>query len=285
MSPAVGMRLAYTVAAPDGGGPPLALHGDFARNLELVRSAGFDGAELYVKNPTHLDPALVARQIEDLGLAMPAVCTGEVYGTDGLSLGDEDPAARQAALDRTKQIIDFAARWKAPVNIGRLRGPLPDGTAASAAARVEEAFRAAAEFADGCGVTMVLEPINKHEINFINTTAEGIAWVHRVGHPAFRLMLDLYHVHLEDPGVAAAFTAARHVLRHVHVCDSNRLAPGWGHLNLKEVIATLTYLDYEGWVSVEALQVPTPEAAVAQSGRHLREILTTLDGWPDGFRR
>jgi sugar phosphate isomerase/epimerase len=280
------MRLAYTVAAPDGGTPPLALHGDFRRDLETVRNAGFDGAELYVRDPRRLDPTLVARQVEDAGLAMPAVCTGEVYGTDGLSFSAEDPAVRHAALDRTKRIIEFAAHWKALVNIGRLRGPLPDGSAATTAtARVEEAFRAAADFAGGHGVTMILEPINTHELNFINTTVEGLAWVRRIDHPAFRLMIDIYHVHLEDPGVAAAFVAARHVLRHVHVCDSNRLAPGWGHLNLKEVIATLKYLGYEGWVSVEALQVPAPEAAVAQSGRHLREILTTLDGWPDRFRR
>jgi sugar phosphate isomerase/epimerase len=67
------------------------------------------------------------------------------------------------------------------------------------------------------------------------------------------------------------------------VCDGNRLAPGWGHVNLKEVLATLKYLEYEGWVTVEALQVPTPDAAVVQSGRHLREILLTLDSLPARF--
>lgn len=280
------MRLAYTVAAPDGGAPLLALHGDYPRNLALIRQAGFDGAELYVRDPVGLKASEIARQIEDAGLAMPAICTGEVYGTDGLCFSAEDPAVRRSALDRTRRIIEFAAHWHAPVNIGRLRGPLPPGPAAeTAVARVEEAFRKVAAFAGDHGVAMVLEPINKHESNFINTTAEGIAWVRRVNHPALQLMLDLYHVHLEDPAVAASFIAGRQVLRHVHVCDGNRLAPGWGHLNLKEVLATLKSLDYGGWVTVEALQVPTPEAAVTQSGRHLRELLTTLDTLPPAARR
>lgn len=278
------MRLAYTVAAPDGGAPPLALHGDFARDLQHIRRAGFDGAELYVKNPDGLDAAGIARQIEDAGLAVAAVCTGEVYGTDGLCFSSEDPAVHTAALDRTRRIIEFAAHWQAPVNIGRLRGPLPPGSAAgSATARVERAFRAVAEVAHGCGVAMLLEPINRHELNFITSTAEGISWIRRVDHPAFRLMLDLYHVHLEDPSLTASFITAREVLRHVHICDSNRRAPGWGHLNLKDVLAVLQSLHYRGWVTVEVLQAPTQEAAVTQSGRHLRELLTTLESWPPGM--
>jgi sugar phosphate isomerase/epimerase len=277
------MRMAYTVAAPDGGAPPLALHGDFRRNLALVREAGFDGVELYVRNPARLDPSAIARQIDDAGLAMPAVCTGEVFGTDGLSLSAEDQEVRRRALDRTRRIIAFAAHWRAAVNIGRLRGPIPPGPAAdSALARVEEAFRALAEDAAGYGVTMILEPINRHELNFITTTTDGLGWVRRIDHPSFQLMLDLYHVHLEDPAVAASFIASRGVLRHVHLSDSNRLAPGWGHLNLKEVLATLQALGYAGWVAVEVRQVPTPEAAVSQSGRHLRELLVSLATQPPG---
>lgn len=97
-------------------------------------------------------------------------------------------------------------------------------------------------------------------------------------------MIDVYHVHLEDPSVVGGFIAAREVLRHIHVSDGNRLAPGWGHVPIKEVLTTLTHLDYARWITVEALQVPTPEAAVAQSGRHLREVLTTTTTLPVQLR-
>jgi sugar phosphate isomerase/epimerase len=281
------MRLAYTIAAPDGGAPPLAMHGDFPRDLDRLREAGFLGAELYVKDASRLSATAIARQVADAGLQVPAICTGEVYGTDGLSFSSDDPSVRTAALERTRRIIEFAAQWHAPVNIGRLRGPLPAGAntaaQAGATARVEDAFHEIADVAADGGVEMILEPINKHEINFINTTAEGITWVRRINHPAFKLMIDLYHVHLEDPSVSGSLVAAGGMLRHVHVCDGNRLAPGWGHMNLKEALATLRSLDYEGWVTVEALQVPTPDAAVEQSGRHLREILITLSSLPVRF--
>lgn len=274
------MKFAYTVAAPDGSAPGLALHGDFRRDLDAVRTAGFDGVELYVRDPSRLDPERLARQIADAGLQMPAVCTGEVYGTDGLALSSADAAVRRAALGRTRAIIELASRWGAPVNIGRLRGPLPpdpDGRRA-AEQRAADAFQALADTAAAAGTAVVLEPINKHEINFINTTAEGIAWMRRIGHPAFAIMLDVYHVALEDPSVPAAFVTAGRAggLRHVHLCDGNRLAPGWGSLNLKDVLATLRAMDYRAWITVECLQRPNGAAAVAQSGRYLQTLVTSL---------
>lgn len=267
------MRLAYTVAAPDGGRPALAWAGGFQAALDAVREAGFDGVELYVVEPARLHLGDLLRRIGDAGLQPAAVCTGEVYGRDGLCLSAREPAVRAAAVARTRAIVDLAAALGVPVNVGRLRGPA--GADPEAAVRVLDALRELAAYASERGTYLVLEPVNRHELDLVNTTAEGIAWVRRVGHLGLRLMLDVYHVHLEDPSVPGAFVkaAVEGLLAHVHVCDSNRLAPGWGHLPLKDVLAVLAATGYEGWVTVECLQRPSPERAARQAAVHLRRLM------------
>ncbi len=267
------MRLAYTVAAPDGGAPALAWCGPFHRVLDGVRDAGFQGVELYVVAPDRLDPQDLLRQLDEAGLQPAALCTGEVYGRDGLHLSSGDRHVRTAALARTRGMVDLAAALGVPVNVGRLRGPV--GADHGAVDRAVEALRELAVYAQERGTCLVLEPINRYELDWIHTTAEGIRWVRQVGHPGLRLMLDLYHVSLEDPSLPGAFVRAwaQGVLAHVHVCDSNRLAPGWGHLPLKDVLAVLWAVGYPGWVTVECLQRPSPEQAARQAAGHLRRLL------------
>lgn len=273
------MRLAYTAAAPDGGSPPLAWT-PFEGALDGLRTAGFDGVELYVVEPAGLDPYRLMRRITDAGLGVAAVCTGEVYGRDGLCLSAAEPAFRTRAMERAKGIVDLAGVLQVPVNVGRLRGPVAGDP--GAADRVLGALKELAGYARECGTYLVLEPVNRHELDLINTTAEGIAWVRRVGHPGLRLMLDVYHVQLEEVSIPAAFVRAwvEGVLAHVHVCDSNRLAPGWGHFPLKDILSILLAVRYPGWITVECLQRPTPERAASQAGAHLRRLLEELGGSP-----
>jgi sugar phosphate isomerase/epimerase len=267
------MRLAYTVAAPDGGAPALAWCGPLHRVLDGVRDAGFQGVELHVVAPDRLDPHDLLRQLGEAGLQPAALCTGEVYGRDGLHLGAADPRVRSAALTRTRALVDLAAALGVPVNVGRLRGPSAGDP--GAADRALDALRELADYAAARGTYLVLEPVNRHELDLVNTTAEGIAWVRRVGHPGLRLMLDVYHVQLGDVSIPAAFARAwaEGVLAHVHVCDGNRLAPGWGHLPLRDVLAVLLAVGYDGWVTVECLQHPSPEQAARQAAGHLRRLL------------
>ncbi|MDQ7801545.1 MAG: sugar phosphate isomerase/epimerase family protein [Armatimonadota bacterium] len=279
------MRLAYAVAAPDGGAPPLAWCGPLEAVLERVRAAGFEGVELYVVDPGRLDPVRLAGQLGDAGLSAAAVCTGEVYGRDRLYLSARDGEVRRAAMARSRAIIDFAAALRVPVNVGRLRGPAAGDP--EAARRALDALAELATYAQGRGTYLVLEPVNHHELDLVNTTSEGISWVRQVNEEGLRLMLDLYHVHLADVSVPAAFVTAwaAGVLAHVHVCDSNRLAPGWGHLPLRDVLAILAAVGYTGWVTVECLQRPSPEETVRQAGSHLRRLLEELRTSPAGFRQ
>ena len=70
------------------------------------------------------------------------------------------------------------------------------------------AFRELAEYAAPRGVRLVLEPINVLQASYIHTSQDGIEMVQRVDHPNFRLMLDTYHMNIEDVDIYASIRQA-----------------------------------------------------------------------------
>jgi len=77
--------------------------------------------------------------------------------------------------------------------------------------------------------------------------------VKEAGRPCVKLMPDLFHMNIEDASFRVAFEAARDHITYIHVADSNRLAPGWGHLPFDEILMILRDTGYDGWLTAEIL--------------------------------
>ena len=105
---------------------------------------------------------------------------------------------------------------------------------------------------------LIVEPVNRYEVNFINNCAEGLEIVRRAGRRCVKLMPDLFHMNIEDASFRQAFESARDYIGYVHVADSNRLAPGWGHLPFDEIFRILSDIRYDGYITAEIL--PKPDA-------------------------
>jgi sugar phosphate isomerase/epimerase len=84
-----------------------------------------------------------------------------------------------------------------------------------------------------------------------------------------KLMPDLFHMNIEDASFRESFEAAREFITYVHVADSNRLAPGWGHLPFDEIFSILSDIGYQGYLTVEILPRPDPDSAARQAIRFL----------------
>jgi len=172
--------------------------------------------------------------------------------------------------------VDVAARFKAMVNMGRVRGFIAEGeTARIAEGHFAEAVREIAAYARPKGVDLILEPVNRYEINFINSVDEGVALLERLAIPGLKLMPDVFHMNIEDASIEG--TLKKHIahIAYVHFADSNRLAPGWGHLDFGAIVGALNEAGYTGWTSVEILPKPDPDAAARQAIRHLRQFIPT----------
>ncbi len=268
------MKFAYQYATPDvRPGRVTGIRGEPEATLALIRATGFTGVEFLVRDPAGLDHAALAGAVARSGLEVPVVCTGEVYGQDGLGFADPDPGRRRQAIGRMKSAMELAARFGAMVNVGRLRGRLVDGIPPEQSfAWMREALAAcAAAYPD---TTIAIEPVNHHYANCLMSTPETLRFVQDSGLAQVGVMLDLVHmlVEGEDPAQSIATLGPR--LLHFHVSDSERLPLGQGRYDIAGALAALAAAGYGGFVTVETFQGKDAQAAMRESWRHLVRLNT-----------
>lgn len=271
------MKLGLMIGTPDLLQPwVVVLDGaDLDGNLRQAAEWGYDGVELALRDPACLDANSIKAGLTKYGLEMIGLCTGEVFGSDGLGLVSESPDIAAQALARMKAIVDLAAQFGAGtlVNIGRVRGAIKRGHPRASWERAVEMFRELSKHARPGDVRLVLEPINHYEVNFVLSTQDGIDMAEQVDHPNFGLILDTYHMNIEDPNIHAAFRRARRWCWHVHVSDNNRRWPGNAHIDFASIVATLRDIGYDAYLSAEILAQPDRETAGVETIRHMRRCL------------
>ena len=128
-----------------------------------------------------------------------------------------------------------------------------DDTVSALLERFQDSIEKLLPISQPHGVELVLEPINRYEINTINSSMEGYAFIKETGLP-IGLLLDTFHMNIEDVDIHESFTTCGDLVKHVHFLDSNRLAPGMGHLDMKAFYETLQGIGYEGYLCLESLQ-------------------------------
>ena len=117
---------------------------------------------------------------------------------------------------------------------------------------------------------LCLEPINRYETTLINSVAQGLELIEAVGADNFGLLLDTFHMNIEEPTIEASLRAAGSHLFHFHVADSNRWYPGAGHMNFAHLLTVLHDIGYDGWVSGEFMPQPDGDAAAREAIAYLR---------------
>jgi len=253
---------------------PLLFAGDWKHGLETAAELGYDAIEVSLRDPQAQVVKELGKAIRSSCLAVSAVATGQSYYNDGLSPTSSDPSIQAKLLDRMKGFIDFAAPWGAVVIIGGVRGVL-DGEQQERAEQWQRAVEAVhnyARYAETVGVHLVVEPINRYETNFINTVAEALAFIDEVGVDNLAVLADTFHMNIEEVSLAQALESAGERLGYVHFADSNRLAPGQGHINFHELAAVLRKMGYTGYISAEILPVPDSRTAAKLAIDHLRSL-------------
>jgi sugar phosphate isomerase/epimerase len=273
------MRLTVAIPTPDVTVTlPLALlSGGFEERLKNAASLGYDGVELLPARPRDLDLAAIRDQVARAGLEIPAVASGAVYMMDQLTLLAADEDVMRRAARRLYDLIDMAAEVGAPlVTIGGFRGRLAWAGGEKARGILIRSLREAAQHAAHRRIRLVVEPLNRYETDILQNTEQALAFLDEVGCDNIGLLLDTFHVNIEEPSLTECFRRAARAGRlwHVHLGDSNRLAPGGGHLDFAGIVTTLRNVGYEGYLSAELLPRPDPDAAAAAVIQHMRPLVT-----------
>ena len=271
------IKISSMVGTPDLKAPVLAPYsGDLPAAFDKLAKMGYDGVEFMTKDPSKLNGAAIRRWLEDHNLELCQICTGHVWGEDKLGLVNTDATLNPEAMERMKGIVDFAAAFfkpGVPVNIGRSRGRGDPERPEKSLAAYEKAFRELADYALPKQVRLTLEPITATLIKFVLTTQDGVEMCRRVDRPNFGLMLDVYHMNIEDVDIFQSFRDAKDYCWMVHVCDNNRKWPGSAHLDFAKIIATLDEIGYDGFVSTEMLPWPDPDTSARAAIEHLRRFI------------
>ncbi len=114
-----------------------------------------------------------------------------------------------------------------------------------------DSMRRLAKTADGYGITYGIEAVNRFEGILINTAAEARAYVKEVNAPNVGILLDTYHMNIEESSICDAIRAAGDLLVGFHVGENNRTCPGRGHLDWKEIFGALKEVGYQGRIVAE----------------------------------
>jgi sugar phosphate isomerase/epimerase len=267
------MKLSIVLSTHAAQFQAVAFKGDFQSNVVRIAGLGYDGVELAIRDPKLVDAGELLRVVSAHGLEVPAIGTGQAWGEEGLSYTDPDPAVRAAAIDRTKAHIPFAARTGAVIIIGLLRGIVKPGVSQGQAMDwLVEALRDCCAAASPHGVRIALEPICRYETTLVNNAEQGMELLERIGADNMGLLLDTFHMNIEDAVIEEAIRLCADRVFHFHVADSNRWYPGAGHLDFESILAALYATGYQGYVSGEFMPLPDADTSAERGIASLRGL-------------
>ena len=275
------MRLCYQVATPDVAiaDSVTAYQGPLEKSFSDLAKLGYKGVELMTLNPSELDWDFVKSEAEKNGLKVVLVCTGEIWGQLGLSYTSPKAEVRAEAIRRSKEIIDFAAHLGANINIGRVRGQYcAELTKEQTEEYAVKAFQELADYAAPKNVKIALETVTIMQTNFINTCAEGADMVDRVNRPNFRLMLDVFHLNIDENNLLDAIIQYSPYKINLHLADNNRRYPENCGLDFEKIISTFKECGYDGAYTTEIFQIPSQEGAAKGAIEHLQPIFDKVYG-------
>ncbi|RLF03988.1 MAG: sugar phosphate isomerase/epimerase [Thermoprotei archaeon] len=265
------MKLAVVVAPPTAGFEAV-VRKPLREALSLLQEYGYDGVELSLLDPKVINRGELRSMLSEYGLELPALSTGLNYLHFGLSLTSPDPAVRKRAVDRLLEFADLAYEFGASVVIGLIRGRSGELSQRSALKLLVGELREICKRASH--VEFLLEPLNRYETDLINNVEEALEVLEMVTADNLYLLVDTFHMNIEEPRIEDSIRRAGDRIGHVHVADSNRLAPGMGHLDFKSVINALREVGYNGYLSAEVIVKPDLRTVLEVTRRTLAPLLT-----------
>ena len=266
------MKLGIVLSTQAAQFSALAYKGQLAENAKKISRLGFDGIELAIRDPQLVNLSEIKSLLRELNLTVPAIGTGQAFGEEGLSFVDADESVRRKAIDRIKSHMHLAESLGSMVIIGLIRGFKEKEVSIKQTEKwLVEALRECAQ--ENENVKLIIEPINRYECDLICTVIEGMDLMEKVEYQNVGLLLDSFHMNIEEPSIYESIKIAKERLYHFHIADSNRWYPGAGHLDFSKIIETLNEIDYTGFVSAEILPSPDPDTAAKQTVNYMRNLV------------
>lgn len=229
--------------------------------LAEAAACGYDGFEIALDDPDAIDWKRVAQTQARLGLRI-FLCAAQ---PSGLSLASTDPSVRQAAVENLAAIMQRSLDLgndlvTGPMlsHVGSFSGAPPTAGERNA---LGDSLKSLADIAERMGMRLALEPLNRFQGYLLTRVDDGIALCKQTGSSRIGLLLDLFHMNIEETGTAAAIRRADQHCFHIHVSACDRGIPGSDTFDWDPFRKALEAIDYRGWIAVETFCFTEPDAA------------------------
>ncbi|MFC4871702.1 sugar phosphate isomerase/epimerase family protein [Negadavirga shengliensis] len=223
-----------------------------------IKQMGYDAVEIPVEDPALLEADKVKQALEENGLK-PVVCGA--FGTSR-DLTNEDPSFHKISFDYIEQCFQVSSELGAKFvagpmysAVGKARLISPEQKKKEWDLAVNNLYKVC-QMAEKYGQEIALEPLNRFETDLINNAEDLMKLIGDINHPAAKVLLDAFHMNIEEPDIERAFSQVGDKLIHVQVSENYRGTPGTGQTRWDAYKRGLEKINYTGTVSIESF---TPE--------------------------
>ncbi len=230
-----------------------------------IAQMGFDVVEIAVEDPTVIDVKKVKEGLDKYGLGV-TICGAFGSSRD---LTNESVEVQKNGLSYIEDCLDICEElevsfFAGPMYsaVGKARMLPPEQRKAEWDLAVKN-LRLVCEMAEARGLQIALEPLNRFESDLVNTTEDALRMVKDINHPAAKVMIDSFHMSIEERDVEGAIKVAGDNLIHVQVSENYRGAPGSGQTPWDAYKRGLEAIGYQGVVSIESFTTKNVELAGA----------------------
>lgn len=225
--------------------------------IPKVKALGFDVLEISCVN-------LIQKYISDEQIIELKQCAEEHgitltsgYGpTKEQNICSDDPEVVARAMDFFQNLLPKLQLLGVKILGGGLYSywPLDPTVKMDPEAERERAIKnlqILAKTAEETDVTLGLEVLNRYEGYMLNTCDQAKNFIDEVGSSHVKIMLDTFHMNIEEDNMAAAIRKAGPDLCHLHLGEQNRRVPGKGSLPWTEIGQALRDINYQGAAVME----------------------------------
>ncbi len=265
------MKLSFPVCIPDTDENIMAWCQQYEESFPWLAWNGYEGIEMLVADAAEVKKEDVRVLLEKNKLQMAAIGTTPMQKKDHLFLMSEVKEIREEARKRLESLIELGAFFHAPILIGKYRGMQKDADHCRME-DLEQILRKADEKASREGVTLLIEPQSRDNINNLNTIEETTAWIRRNRFINVKLLMDIFHMDKTEKSIEDSLRTYRAYIGMIHMADSERKVPGKGKINIPKILQVLREIRYQGFLSMEMKQEPDTKSVAAMSARVLKDM-------------
>jgi sugar phosphate isomerase/epimerase len=132
------------------------------------------------------------------------------------------------------------------------------------------------EYASDYGIQLLLEPLNRYSTPYCTTAKEAIYVANQINQDNFGLLLDTFHMNIEEDSIEDAIMESKGLLRHTHFADNNRKMPGNAHINFQSIIKSLNTIGYNNYISFEPILTNKEYETTTKTGL---EFMKTIENY------